>query len=123
MLLRFALMIGAVSQILPASDFSTNLFANQNTGTLRDLNRQALDQQIRSSLLGQKPATKNPSLPIQPKSLLNGRAEARGESSCSIPLAQMKIDNTKQYAIKALKAPKSDFDPISVAPPLPVCKR
>jgi hypothetical protein len=60
MFLRLAVMIGAVSQALFASDFSPTLFANQNTGTLRDLNRQALNRQIRLSLLGKQPAGKSP---------------------------------------------------------------
>ena len=121
MLLRFALVIGAVSQALLASDLSPGLFANQNTGTLRDLNRQALDRQIRSSLLGKQPPARNPLPPIQPNSLLNGRASVRPESGCSIPLLQMQIDGTKQYAIKSLRAPNPAFDSIAKAPPLPAC--
>jgi hypothetical protein len=87
------------------------------------LNRQALDRQLRSSLLGTQPLTKNPLPLIHPNLLPDGRAKLRSESSCSIPLAQMKIDNTKQYAIKFWKAPKSSFDSISAATPFPVCKR
>ena len=123
MLLRFFLMIGAVSQALPASDSSPNLFANQNTGSLRDLTRQALDRQIQSSLLGQQPAAKNPLPLIHPNLLLNGHARVNLESGCSIPLLAMQIDNTKQYTIRSLKVPKSAFDTIAIAPPFPVCKR
>jgi hypothetical protein len=123
MFLRFALVIGTVSQALLASDLSPGLFPNQNTGSVRDLNRQALDRQIRSFLSGKpQPPAKNPLSPLYPSPLLNGRAEVRLQSGCSIPLERMKIDNTKQYAIKSLKTPKPDFDAIAKAPPLPACK-
>src|SRR3954464_9537524 len=97
MFLRLALILGTVSQGLFASDFSPTLFANQNTGNLRDLNRQALDRQIRSSLLRKQPAAQNPLPPIQANPLLNGRARMGSGPDCSIPLAQIKIDNTKRF--------------------------
>ena len=122
MLLRLTLMIGVVSQALWASDFSTGLFPNQNAGTLRDWTRQALDRQIRSSLLGHPPVAENFLPPMGPNPLLNGHAEARVESGCSIPLEQMKIDNSKQYAIKSMRMPKPAFDSIAKAPPFPACQ-
>ncbi len=122
MFLRLALAICAVSQVLLASDLSPGLFPNPNTGTLRELNRQALDRQIRSTLLGKQPIAKNPLPRIQPNFLLNGRARVKLESGCSIPLTQMKVDNAKQFAIQSLKTPNPDFDLIAKTPPLPACE-
>jgi hypothetical protein len=122
MFLRLAVMIGAVSQALFASDFSPTLFANQNTGTLRDLNRQALNRQIRLSLLGKQPAGKSPLPSIQANPLLSGRAKMGSGSDCSIPLAQMKIDNTKRFIAKSFKTAKPNFDPLAKTAPLPACE-
>ena len=122
MLLRFALVIGAVSQTLLASDFSPGLFPNQSTGSPRELSRQALDRQIGSALLGKQPAVRNPLPLIHPNPLLNGRAKVEAGAECSIPLTRIKIDKTKQFAIKAWKIPKSDFNSIAKALPVPACE-
>lgn len=126
MFLRVVLVIGVVSQACLAVDFGTpTLFANQNIGSLRDLNRQALDRQIHSSLLGKGTAGKNRLLPPPqiPNNLFsNGRMEIASEGNCSLPLTQMKVDHTKRYMMDSRKTPKLDFDSIIKAPPVPACK-
>jgi hypothetical protein len=122
MFLRLALIIGTVSHGLLADDFSPKLFANQNLGTLRELNRQALDQQLRSFLLGKQPAAKNPLPPIQASPLLNGRAKLGSGPDCSIPLAQMKIGNAKRFITKSFKTAKPSLDPLAKAAPVPACE-
>ena len=122
MFLRLALAISIASQVMWASDFSPGLFANQNTGTLRDLNRQALDRQIRSSLFGKQPAAKNPLPRIQANPLLNGRARMGSGPDCSIPLAQMKVDNTRRFITKSFKTAKPNLDPLAKTAPLPACE-
>ena len=122
MFLRLALVIGTVSHGLLADDFSPTLFAHQNLGTLRELNRQALDRQIQSSLLGKQPAAKNPLPPIQANPLLNGRARLGSGPDCSIPLAQMKIDNTRRFITKSFKTGNPSFDPLAKAAPMPACE-
>jgi hypothetical protein len=125
MFFRLVFAIGAVSQALFASDFAPpTLFPNQNTGSTRDLTRQALDRQISAAILGkQQPAGKGPlpSLPVNP--FLNRRVEVASNSDCSVTLTQMKVDGTKRFTIKSLKTPKPDFDSIIKAPPLPACKQ
>jgi len=124
MFLRAVLIIGVALQACPAVDLgSPTLFENQNTGSLRDLNRQALDRQIRS-FFGKGTVDKNRLLPpMQPNYLFpNGRVEIASEGNCSIPLTQMKVDHTKRYTIESRKVPKSAFDSIAKAPPIPACK-
>ncbi|MBV9033953.1 MAG: hypothetical protein JO182_05620 [Acidobacteriaceae bacterium] len=125
MFLRVVLIIGAVSQSCLAVDFgSTFLFADQNTGNLRELNKQALDRQIRSSLLGKGTVGKNRLLPpLQPNYLFpNGRTEIASGGSCAIPLTRMKVGDTKHYTMNSQQIPKPDFDSIAKAPPVPACK-
>jgi hypothetical protein len=124
MLFRLVFAIGAVSQALLASDFPPlTLFPNQNTGSIRDLTRAALDQQISAAILGkQQPAGKGP-LPSLPVPLPNRRLEVASNSSCSVPLTQMKVDSTKRFTIKSLKTPKPDFDSIIKALPLKACRQ
>ncbi|MBV8709130.1 MAG: hypothetical protein JO028_18220 [Acidobacteriaceae bacterium] len=125
MFLRVVLIIGAVSQACLAVDFgSTSLFADQNTGNLRELNKQALDRQIRSSLLGKGTVGKNRLLPpLQPNYLFpNGRTEIASGGSCAIPLTRMKVGDTKHYTMNSQQIPKPDFDSIAKAPPVPACK-
>lgn len=123
MFFRLAFAIGAVSQALLASDFpSPTLFTNQNTGSTRDLSRQALDRQISTAVLGkQQPAGKNPLL-LLPVPLPARRVEVASSSGCSVSLTPMKVDNTKRFTIKSLKVPKPDFDAIAKVPLLPACK-
>ena len=125
MLFRLVFAVGAVSQALCASDLaSPTLFPNQNTGSLRDLTRQALDRQISSAILGkQQPAGESPLPPLPANPLLNRRVEVASNSSCSVPLTQMKVDSTKRFTVQSLKAPTLDFDSIAKAPPLPTCKQ
>jgi hypothetical protein len=117
MFLRLALILGTVSQGLFASDFSPTLFANQNTGNLRDL-----DRQIRSSLLSEQPAAQNSLPPNQANPLLNGRARMGSGPDCSIPLAQIKIDNAKRFITKSFKTAKPNFDSLAKAAPVPACE-
>ena len=122
MFLRLVLVIGAASQALLASDFLPGLFANQNTATLLELNRQALDQQIRSSLLGKQTPDKRLLPPIQANPLLDGCAKMGPGTDCSIPLAQMKIDNTRRFIAKSFKTAKPGFDSLAKTAPLPACE-
>ncbi len=125
MLFRAVLIIGVISPALFAAELAVStLLANQNTGTLRDLNRQALDRQIRSSLLGKERADKNQFLPLHGRNplLLGGTVKIASPSECSIPLTQMRIDGTKRFTVRSSKLPKADFDAMAKAPPFPACK-
>lgn len=124
MFLRVVLIIGAISQACLAVDFGPpSLFADQNTGNLRELNRQALDRQIRFSLLGKGTVGENhPLPPLQLNLFPNERMETASQGSCAVPLTQTKVDDTKHYTIDSQKVPKPDFDSITKAPPVPTCK-
>lgn len=123
MFVRLALVIGVVSQALSASDFSPGLFSNQSTGSMRELNRQTLDRQIRSFLLKEpQPPARNPLPPLQRDPLLNGHAAIRPSSLCAIPLTEMKVDHAKEFTVKSWKTPPASFDAIAKTSPIPACK-
>lgn len=127
MFLRAVLIIGALSSTLLAAEFpAASLFPNQNTENLRDLTRQALDRQIRSSLLEKDKNSKDqPLLPVLPLAQLHLKGPAQvvilSDSVCSIPLTRMKKDRTKYYAGHSIPVPESRIDPLTKAAPAPAC--
>lgn len=124
MLFRLALMVGAFSGGILASDpFTLAGFANQGTG-VQDSTRRALDRAMRLFVDRQAGRTEEPGtptpLPGGPR--LMARASAWPTQKCAIPLLEFRVPHPERFDNMGRAIGSTKFDDMAVAPPIPVCK-
>ncbi|HMF75811.1 MAG TPA: hypothetical protein VK604_09140 [Bryobacteraceae bacterium] len=118
MLLRFALVLSALSGVvLAAEPAATQLFPNQDK-SLTQLNRQAFDKQVGAFLSGKqdKPLARQFQLAQAFPAITKDRVV------CAIPLREVKVKNSAAMDRMGIPAGKTDFDKMAKAAPVPACK-
>jgi hypothetical protein len=114
-LLRFVLITGAFAvTVLAANDSPLSLFPDQSK-SLAQLSRQALDKQINAAISGkQVPSAVNPTnIPGERIMVVN---------NCAIPLDEVNILNPRKLDPMAKSAGSATFDRMAKRTSIPACK-